>query len=322
MSSAALAEPSARIVVRPMRESDLPAARSIVRLAFGTFLGVPNPEDFWPDREYVGTRWRADPTSAFSAEIDGTLVGSNFAAHWGSVAFFGPLTIRPSSWNQGIAQHLLAATMDLFEKWGVRDAGLFTFAHSTRHVHLYQKFGFWPRFLTAILSKSVGGPKVLAPTVYSSVNHSQRSQVLDACRALTDSIYGGLDVTSEIRSVQDQALGETLVIWDGDSLDAFAVCHCGEGTEAGAGACYIKFAAVKPGSKAEKTFERLLDACEALASARGLQRVVAGANLNRSRAYRALLARGYRADAQGVAMHRPDSPAYNRPDVFIVDDWR
>ena len=305
-----------------MRESDLAAARRIVRLAFGTYLGAPNPENFWPDLDYAGTRWRADPASALAAEVAGTLVGSNFATRWGSFAFFGPLTIQPSSWNQGIAQHLLAATMDLFEEWGVRDAGLFTFAHSTRHVHLYQKFGFWPRFLTAILSKSVDGPKLPAPAMYSKVEESQRSQVLDACRALTNSIYDGLDVTREIRAAADQALGETLVIWDGDALDAFAVCHCGEGTEAGAGACYIKFAAVKPGSKAEKTFERLLDACEALASARGLQRVVAGANLNRSRAYRALLARGYRADAQGVAMHRPDSPAYNRPDVFIVDDWR
>ena len=28
------------------------------------------------------------------------------------------------------------------------------------------------------------------------------------------------------------------------------------------------------------------------------------------------------SQVQGVAMHRPDSPAYNRPDVFVVDDWR
>jgi GNAT superfamily N-acetyltransferase len=305
-----------------MRESDLAAARSIVRLAFGTFLGLPNPEDLWPDRDYVRTRWRADPAAAFSAELDGTLVGSNFATHWGSFAFFGPLTIRPSSWNRGIAQRLLAATMDLFEEWGVRDAGLFTFAHSTGHVHLYQKFGFWPRFLTAVLSKSVDAPGLPARTTYSGTNEGQRAQVLEACRALTDSLYGGLDVTREIRSVQDQALGETLVIWDGGSLDGFAVCHCGEGTEAGAGNCYIKFAAVKPGAQAERIFERLLDACESLASEKGLGRTVAGVNLNRSRAYRALLERGYRADMQGVAMQRPDSPAYNRPDVFILDDWR
>jgi hypothetical protein len=69
-------------------------------------------------------------------------------------------------------------------------------------------------------------------------------------------------------------------------------------------------------------FERLLDACEAQAVERALRRIEAGVNLNRNQAYRQILARGFRTDIQGVAMHRPDSPAYNRADVFVVDDWR
>ena len=146
--------------------------------------------------------------------------------------------------------------------------------------------------------------------------------MLQACRELTDSIYSGLDVTREIRAVQSQSLGDTIVVWDGVKLDAFAVCHCGAGTEGGAGVCFIKFAAVRPGAQVEDRFDRLLNGCQALASGRGLQRVEGGVNLNRSQAYRALLARGYRPTMLGLAMHRPDSPAYNRPDVFIMDDWR
>jgi hypothetical protein len=129
-------------------------------------------------------------------------------------------------------------------------------------------------------------------------------------------------VTFEIRSVHDQRLGETILMWGGDSLDAFAVCHCGEGTEAGKNTCYIKFAAVQPGPGAAKNFNRLLDACEALAAERGLQRMEAGVNLSRSGAYRQMLQCGFRTEIQGVAMHRPDSAAFNRPDIFVVDDWR
>ncbi len=33
-------------------------------------------------------------------------------------------------------------------------------------------------------------------------------------------------------------------------------------------------------------------------------------------------ARGYRTVIQGVAMHRPNQPAYSRPDVLAIDDWR
>ena len=40
------------------------------------------------------------------------------------------------------AQRLLDATMDLFAAWETRHVGLFTFAHSAKHVGLYQKYGF------------------------------------------------------------------------------------------------------------------------------------------------------------------------------------
>jgi hypothetical protein len=36
-----------------LREEDLPEAERIFRLAFGTFIGVPEPETFWADRDYV-----------------------------------------------------------------------------------------------------------------------------------------------------------------------------------------------------------------------------------------------------------------------------
>jgi len=98
--------------------------------------------EFYADRDYVHTRYLVDPSVAFSAEADDELVGSNFVTNWGSVGFFGPLTIRPDYWDCGIAKRLLEPTMEVFEKWGTKHAGLFTFAHSAKHVGLYQKFGF------------------------------------------------------------------------------------------------------------------------------------------------------------------------------------
>jgi len=139
---------SADISIRSMRKDDVSAARSIFQLAFGTFIGVPDPQTFWEDRDYVGTRWAANPSASLVAELDGAVVGSNFATNWGSVGLFGPLTIHPRWWDQGFAQHLLGPTMDLFHSWRVRHAGIFTFAQSLKHVKLYQKFGFWLRCLT------------------------------------------------------------------------------------------------------------------------------------------------------------------------------
>jgi hypothetical protein len=53
-----------------------------------------------------------------------------------------------------------------------------------------------------------------------------------------------------------------------------------------------------------------------------MQILIAGANMGRHEAYRALLARGFRIEIQGVTMHRPNEPGYSRPDIYIIDDWR
>jgi hypothetical protein len=100
--------------------------------------------------------------------------------------------------------------------------------------------GFWPRFLTAIMSKPVSGVRAGTEfSTYSEVPPYRREECLGMCREMTDFIYEGLDVEREIRTVATQELGDTVLLWDADRLIALAVCHCGPGTEAGSGSCYI-----------------------------------------------------------------------------------
>src|SRR5579863_8586105 len=156
-------KPRIAVRVRPLVETDLPEADKIVRLAFGTFLRVPDPASFMGDANFSLTRWKADPSAVFAAEHGGKLIGSNFATNWGSFGFFGPLSIEPEHWNRGIAQQLLAPTMEIFRRWGSRHLGLYTFAHSPKHMALYQKFGFWPRDLVAVMAKKIADAPMAAP---------------------------------------------------------------------------------------------------------------------------------------------------------------
>jgi GNAT superfamily N-acetyltransferase len=285
----------------------------------GLFLGLPDPIECFGTADYIRPRWTADPSAAFGAYHGNDLVGSNFANRWGSVAFFGPLTVRPDHWNQGIAKRLIGPTLDLFAKWAVRHEALCTFAHSPKHIALYQHFGFWPRFLTAIMSKPVSqAARATESSRYSEVAEDQRGECLRACREMTDAIYEGLDVEREIRAVDAQRLGDTVLLWDGARLVALGVCHCGPGSEAGSDACYIKFGAARSGS----SFDVLLDACETLAAAKKVGRLIAGANAGREKAYQRMIARGFRAEFQGVAMQRHNDPGYNLSDTYIIDDWR
>ncbi len=170
-------------MVSALDESDLPEAARIVRLAFGTFIGVPDPENFWNDRDYVYGRHHAAHVAAFGAKLDGQLVGSNFATRWGSVGFFGPLTVRPELQERGVARALLARTMEQFDSWGTRHVGLFTFAQSAKHIALYQKHGFSARFLTAIMSAPVSARHGTAGwSRFSQLSEARQHEALRSCR--------------------------------------------------------------------------------------------------------------------------------------------
>ena len=312
------------VIVRPLTENDLPAARRIVRTAFGTFLGAPDPENFWADRDLVYGRFGAEHIASFAAEAEGALAGSNFATSWGSVGFFGPLSVAPAQQGQGIAKTLVEAVSAQLDAWGTRHAGLFTFPQSPLHLALYGKFGFHARFLTAImLAQARPGDSALPWSRYSQLSESEREEALKSCRELTEAIYEGLDLSAEIRTVAARSLGDTLLLWDQRSrLAGFAVCHWGIASEAGEGCLFVKFGAVRPGPEAEQRFASLLDACGALALAVGMPNLIAGVNHAREEAYRQMVARGFRTAISGVTMHRPNDPGYSRPGVYLLDDWR
>ncbi len=308
--------------VRPLEEGDLDAADHIMRVAFRAVRGLPDAGTTFDEAECVRTRFRAAPDCAWAAELDGEVVGSVFAARWGTFGFFGPLTVRPDRWDCGVGSRLLEPVLEAFDRWGLRQAGLFTFPNSPKHLGLYQKYGFWPRFLTAVLAKQVTGVAV-EHTTLSRVPAGERAGTLEAIRELTDAVFPGLDLEGEIRAVESQQIGDTVLLFDEGRLGGVANCHCGAGSEAGSGACYVKFGAVRPGVEAAEQFERLLDTCEAFAAAAGLGRLVAGVNTGRLDAYRRMLQRGYRADLIGISMRlRPNGPDFDQPEHYVIDDLR
>jgi ribosomal protein S18 acetylase RimI-like enzyme len=311
------------IVIRPLREADLSAADHIMRVAFGTLIGVPEPAGFFGDASWVPNRWRADRNAAWAADRDGEVVGSIFLTHWGSFAFVGPLTIRPDLWDRGIGSRLMEPVMSLLAEGGIRLAGLFTDPHSAKHIGLYQKFGFWPRYLTAVMSKSVESARSsLHWNRYSELSTDEKAVCLHACREICHSLFEGFDPTPEVRAIDTLGLGDTILIRDGSELAGFAACHQGARTEAGSGVCYVKFAAVRPQGDVGHWFAELLVACEAFAASRGASRLTAGVNTSRHEAYRHMLQRGFRTDILGVAMHRPNEPGFSRAGVYVLDDWR
>jgi GNAT superfamily N-acetyltransferase len=314
--------PAAAVEVRPMTDADVAGADHVTRVAFGVYLGVPVPETTFGAADVVGSRFHTSPRGAFVAIADGEVVGAIQSTYWGSFGFFGPLTVHPDLWDRGVARRLLAPVVELFDASPTVLSGLFTFAQSAKHVGLYRSFGYWPGYLTAIMSRVVDPvPAPVEALRYSELSDAERAAAIADCAHLTDRVFAGLDVSVEILATADQELGDTVLVSDDAGVTGLAVCHVNAG-EADRGVCFVKFAAARPGPAAHEHFARVLDAVEALARDRGADRVVAGVDTARRDAYRDLLARGFRTDVQGVRMHRPDSLGYGRADAYVIDDLR
>ena len=311
--------PPSNVVVRPMHEADLAAADRVYRRAFGTQFGLADPLQFRGDTAIIRTRWTTDPRPCFVAAVGECVVGSVVGMDWGSAFILGPLTVEPADANRGIGRRLMTAAMALVAERRFPLAALYTLPNSTKHLHLYESYGFEAQRLTPVMAKApVAG--TTAPRPLSALAPSDRAAAIAACRAVTDAVFPGLDLTREIAAMAEQNLGETLLLTRDGVIAGFALCHLGKDSEAGSGALFIKFACVRPGGTED--FVALLDACETLAAQRGAQRIIAGVNMARDAAYRIMLARGYRAEIVGVAMLRPTQPGWNRPEIFALDDWR
>jgi GNAT superfamily N-acetyltransferase len=313
-----------RVKIGLLKKAELAEADRILRLAFGTFLGLPNPAEFMGDRDLLISRWHGPHVEVLAARQDGRLIGTNVVTRWGSFGFFGPLTILPEFWDRGVAQLLLQATEKIFNRRGVKRTGLFTFAASAKHVGLYQKFGYWPGYLTALMAHT---PKAETPQSSRAAVHLStmtkigREETIAACARLTGKIDKGLDLSAEIRALLKRKIGEVVLVYARETLDGFAICQHGPGSEGGTKTCYIKFAAARGGPGAGERFDRLLDACDEFALARGAS-LEAGMNLAHEDAYRRMRSHGYRAFGQGVSMQRPHVAGHNRADAYVIDDWR
>lgn len=319
IATAAVGRAGDRAVVRPASASDLPAADTVLRAAFDAFTGV---DGLLGDTDYLRSRWRAHPQRVLVSELDGEVVGSNAATVWGKVGWFGPLSVAPRLWDQGLAHRLIGAANDLLVECGATEQGLFTFAHSPKHTSLYARHGYWPGALVLVTARPV--PEALPDVplaTYGGRAVTDDDVLLADVTALSSAVHPGLDLADEVAVTSRLGLGDTVLLPDESGLGAAAVCHVGRGTEAGTDTCHIKAALVRPGPGAHRRLTALLDAVDAFASREGARAVTAGVSTARDDCARTLLNRGHRTVIQGVAMHR-GGVAHHRAGVWALDDWR
>ena len=265
-------------------------------------------------------------------EGDGKIVGAAVAVMWGTVGLIGPVAVLTNYQNQDIGQQLLTACQEFFDENKATLQGVATYPYSPKHLILYQKFGYKPKGLVVVTSKTLDRNDLaaaktpsrpgLAVRRYSTLEEARKKQVMQKIRRITNALWRGLDVAKEIEIVEGLTLGDTLLLEKGRDIIGFAVCHLPPNSEAPHGSAYVKLLAIDSRHRKPEHLDSLLAGIEELAAAGQLQRVVVPAYTYYWTAYQTLLQRGYHVDFTMVRMKRGKQEDYEDASDLVLDDWR
>jgi ribosomal protein S18 acetylase RimI-like enzyme len=325
-----------QIKIRRVRKGDLSKVRDVIEQAFGDFyerqMGT-RPRQVFGGAQYVHHRWLMEPWGCFVAEEgDGKIVGAAVAVLWGTLGLVGPIAVLTSYQNQDIGQQLLQACQEFFDENRATLQGLASYPYSPKHLLIYQKFGYRPKGLVVITTKSLdrregaGAAKAARPGLgvrrYSALEESRKKQVMLRLRRITNALWRGMDLGKEVEIVDGLTLGDTLLLDKGRDVVGFAIVHLPPNSEAPHGSAYVKFLAIDPRHRKPEYFHALLGAVEEMAAEAQLQRVVAPAYSYYWAAYQGLLERGYSVDFTMVRMKRGKQETEEDPNDLVLDDWR
>ena len=327
-----------KVQIRRVRKGDLSKIRDVMEQTFGDFLERQlgtRPRQAFGGAQYVHHRWLMEPWGCFVAEEDGSkIVGAALAVTWGTVGLLGPVAVLTNYHNQTIGQQLIRAAQDFFDENKATLHGCVTYPTSPKHLFLYHKFGYRPKHLTAIMSRTIDRGPARTPAApkpakapltarrFSTLEEAKKKAALLRIHRITNAICRGLDLAKEIEIVDGLALGDTLLLERGRDVIGFAICHTPGVSEAPAGALYVKVLAIDPPHRKPENLEHFVATIESLGQELGVQRVILPVYARYWIAYNTLVQCGYQIDFTMIRMQRGKQEDYEDPADLVLDDWR
>jgi GNAT superfamily N-acetyltransferase len=154
----------------------------------------------------------------------GRIAAFNLAHRSGVEGWMGPLAVREDLQGEGRGKTIVHAAIAHLQAARCRVIGLETMPRTMDNIGFYARLGFVPSRLTVTLTVDAQH-SARAPRLLSSLSSSGRADAIAACAALLAETRPGFDYSREIQITHDLALGDTLLLFDGDALVGFALCH-------------------------------------------------------------------------------------------------
>ncbi|HEX2721874.1 MAG TPA: GNAT family N-acetyltransferase [Gemmatimonadaceae bacterium] len=252
----------------------------------------------------------------------GNVVAFNVAHLSGTEAWMGPLAVHPDHQGHGVGKAVVSAGIEFLKASGAKVIGLETMPRTMDNIGFYSSLGMIPGYLT--LTVTVDGV-FSAPMTgrtkavrLGSLSPDELEHSVKACRALTHSLLAGYDFSKEICLTEELALGDTLMLFEGDTLLAFAVCHSVPLVE---GRVREELRVLKLVAASDEYFDELVSVLSDHARRSGTRRVAFRSQGQYPGAYRRLMERGARVRWSDLRMTL-DGYQEPRPERGIVlSNW-
>lgn len=159
----------------------------------------------------------------------GNVIAFNVAHHSGTESWMGPLAVHPDHQGHGLGKTVVGAGVEVLRRSGAKVIGLETMPRTIDNIGFYSSLGMNPGYLT--LTVSVDGvfaapmPGHAGTLRLGSLVPDELDKAVKECRALTESVLPGYDFSREIQLTEELALGDTIMLMDGDTVAGFALCH-------------------------------------------------------------------------------------------------
>jgi len=262
----------------------------------------------------------AGPGAMLWCDDHDEVVAFNVAHRSGTEGWMGPLAVRTDRQGLGAGRVIVETATAWLRERGVTTLGLETMPRTVENIGFYGRLGFVPGMLTVTMTGEASRRRVGGEFHrLGSLPADGRRALVGRCAKRLDRAALGYDFSREIELTAELGIGDTVVIDGDDDVAGFALWHSAPLAE---GRRPEELRVLKLFADSDEAFVRLLVVLEACAAGERVRRVAIRCQTAYSRAYRALLTRGYRVRWTDLRMTLDQFPEARPPaGVVVFSNW-
>lgn len=216
-----MTELPAGIKIRRLLRKDIAQARLLAQITWSDQVFKDTGKKIeYPQRaaKLLEAYLSTEPRGSIAAFNGHELIGSAYAHTWGKVGWTGPLEVLPQWQGKGIGTALMKAADRYLRRKGCDVIGVETMGDHDRHISFYRKLGYAISTPAFFYERSLKGGDLLSGET-TVLPLEGTPSILDRVAKMSDRIFPGMDLSSELWMSYVGNLGRVIVYQDPDDTE-------------------------------------------------------------------------------------------------------